>query len=207
MEKTERGRFRDMDIKDLGKWAASPLWDGETSLGSYIYPLRIKSAIARKEGERLSIGIPPDEIYRLRHFFCAKSPGSHISCFAEAIDFLVPDGTSVLAAAKGMVIEVQNHSQQWGPTEEFRDYLNYITIEHDSGEYTQYCHLGQFSVAKNNLRIGSRVNRGQQIAVVGKTGWTDRDHLHFVVFKLVKNESPFPIKSLKPRFKTKWLSW
>ncbi|MDD3774177.1 MAG: M23 family metallopeptidase [Patescibacteria group bacterium] len=61
--------------------------------------------------------------------------------------------------------------------------------------------LAKNSVSRNGLKIGDKVKKGQVIARTGKTGWTDRDHLHFIVFRLdnqIGNNHGF--KSLKPKF-------
>lgn len=200
MEYTKRGQFRSFEMEDFQRWANSPLWDDESSQAAYIYPLSIEPARAKVEGQRLSVGNPPDETYELGCYVCAKSPESHLGPFRWAIDFLVPDGTPILAALDGRVIEVQEHSASWGPSSEYRDLLNYITLAHANGEFTQYCHVATHSVTESRVRVGSSVKQGQQIGLVGKTGWTDRDHLHFIVFRGAKNESPFTFKSLKIQF-------
>jgi len=187
-------------MEEFERWASSPLWDDEPTQNRYVHPLSIDPHRAKEEGWRLAVGNPPDETYELGCYICAKSPQSHLGPFRHAIDFLVPDGTPVLAAADGKVVEVQEHSTKWGPTSEYRDCLNYLTIAHTNGEFSQYCHIAPQSVAQNSIAIGSAVKKGQQVATVGKTGWTDRDHLHFVVFRGAKNESPFSFKSLKIKF-------
>ena len=110
------------------------------------------------------------------------------------------DGTEVLASASGIVTEIQESSDKWGDDIKYRDYLNYVTIQHANGEFSQYCHLLQWSVRESGILIGSQVEQGQVIAKVGKTGLTDRDHLHFIVFRGFRNESPFQFKSLVPQF-------
>ncbi|MEK7173936.1 MAG: hypothetical protein AAB710_02535 [Patescibacteria group bacterium] len=66
--------------------------------------------------------------------------------------------------------------------------------------------MDQFSVTNLGLQIGSRVVQGQVVAIVGKTGWTDRDHLHFIVFRHDDDpDKPIPnahFKSLKVKFLT-----
>ncbi len=187
-------------MNDLENWKDSPLWDDEESAGRYAHPLRVEPAFATSEGTRIATDIPESGLYRHGSFVCAKSAQSHIGPFKHAMDFLVPDGTPVYAACGGTVVEVEQKSNQWGPTEKFRDMLNYITILHDGGEYTQYCHLAQWSCRDSGVLVGKLVSVGTKIGVVGKTGWTSHDHLHFIVFRLVTNESPFGHKSLKPRF-------
>jgi murein DD-endopeptidase MepM/ murein hydrolase activator NlpD len=61
--------------------------------------------------------------------------------------------------------------------------------------------LATQSFRQTGLKVGNFVKKGQQIARVGKTGWTDRDHLHFLVFKVEKLEgNPYGFYSLKVRF-------
>lgn len=197
---TEYGKFRSIEMDDLTTWASSPIWDDEVSQGTYLYPLKIDDKTAQKEGKRLAVGNPADETYRLGCYYCATSPHTHRGPYRHAIDFLVPDGTPVVAAAEGVVVEIQQHSDKYGDGPEFRGYLNHLTIQHENGEFSQYCHLAKNSPAQYGVFIGQQVMRGQAIATVGKTGWTDRDHLHFIVFRSDRNESPFTFKSLKIRF-------
>ena len=152
-------------------------------------------------------GIPENELYKTAHYICAVSPLTHRAAFKHAIDFLVLDGNEVFAAADGTVMEVQENSNEWGDDVRFRDALNYLTIEHYGGEFSQYCHLARNSVGKARVYIGTKVRQGQVIAKVGKTGLTDRDHLHFIVFRGDKNPSPFPFKSLVPRLKRRFFYW
>ncbi len=141
------------------------------------------------------------ELYELHGFMCDLSPDSHIACFLHAIDFLVPDGSPVYAGQDGIVYKVVENYKSWGNEERFAKYLNYVTIRHNSGEFSQYCHLAQLSVTRQGLKRGDRVRAGQRIGTVGKTGWTDRDHLHFMVFRTdYEDLNPFGFKSLKPRF-------
>lgn len=185
-----------MNMEEVRRHASNPLWDSEPSKLTYTYPVPLESA---ETGSALLEGIPEDQIRQVGPFFTAASPESHIGPFKNAIDFLVADGTPVLAAADGRIIEVQESSSRWGDGEEFRDLLNYMTIDHGNGEFTQYCHLGLHSVSESEVWVGSNVKAGQQIAIVGKTGWTDRDHLHFIVFRGDRNT--FGFKSLVPKFK------
>ena len=189
-----------MLIVDLQQSASSPIWDDEETIGTYVFPVQYGDEITAKE-PALSAGIQKNELYRVGEFLAAKSPESHIGPFKWAIDLLVPDCMEVLAAEDGTVIEVREDSSEWGDGSEFRDKLNYLTIQHANGEFSQYCHLAQYSVRERHLQIGSKVKKLQPLAIVGKTGWTDRDHLHFIVFRKDSNpQNPFGFKSLKVRF-------
>lgn len=192
-------------MDDLARLANDSHWDDESTKTAYLFPLKISAKVATHEGLRLAIGNPADETYRRGPFVCAASPETHIGPFKWAVDFLVPDGTPVLAARSGFVMEIQQGSNEWGNGAKYRDLLNYVTVKHADDEYSQYCHLGKDSVAASGVRMGDIVQRGQQIAVVGKTGWTDRDHLHFCVFRIDSTPGYVGFKSLRPIFKRKWL--
>lgn len=184
-----------MKMQELEESANSPIWDNEPCRGSYIFPLPMDPDL--EICKKIAAGNPDNETVIVGQFITATSPQSHIGPFKHAIDFLVPDGTEVLAASDGIIIEAILSNNTWGNSSEFRDSLNFITIEHPNGEFTQYCHLAQFSLFPG-LAIGSHIKKGQPIARTGKTGWTDRDHLHFIVFRMDNNS--FKFKSLKVDF-------
>ena len=188
-------------MDDLTRWANDPLWDDEQSHLQYRLPLDLSPDVAATHANQLIYGIPSCELYMTAHYVCAKSPQTHRAAFKHAIDFLVLDGTSVVAASGGIIVEVQQHSNEWGSDLAYRDKLNYITIQTSRTEYIQYCHLAKDSVRNQGLGVGSVVREGQIVATLGKTGLTDRDHLHFVVFRLDRNPSPFCFKSLVPRWR------
>ncbi|MEI6835236.1 MAG: M23 family metallopeptidase [Candidatus Falkowbacteria bacterium] len=189
-----------LNMEELRQLADSPIWDQGETKGLYRFPLPLNQDF-EATGKSLAIGIPQDEVYIIGPYYAAKSPESHLSPFKWAIDFLVPDGTGILAAEDGKIIEAVDHFNNWGDSEDFRDQLNYLTIQHSNGEYSQYCHLAPQSFRQQGLKVGDRVKKGDCVARVGKTGWTDRDHLHFIVFKVEPLiGSPFSFYSLKIRF-------
>ena len=202
METPDPQIFRRFEMEDIDTWEASPLWDEEESKTIYSYPLEIGAETAEREGLRLSAGRPDDQTFRLGRFICNVSKDTHRAAFRWATDFLVPDGTPILAADDGIIIEVVEHNDKFGDGREFRNFMNRITIAHENGEVSQYCHLAKNSVSDAGLEKSMPVKRGQRIGTVGKTGYVPehRDHLHFVVLRLDKNESPFAFKSLSARF-------
>ena len=129
-------------------------------------------------------------------FVVSRSPGSHVNEQRQALDFLVPMGTPVLAAEAGTVVETVHGHESGGPSREFVDQLNYITLRHPNGELTQYAHLAPCALPVVNS--GQFVQRGQLLGHVGMSGWTDRPHLHFLVFRTISLPPGF--KSLVPRF-------
>lgn len=86
-----------------------------------------------------------------------------------AIDYGVPAGTPVYAAADGVVIKTANLTTSYG---------TYVVIQHANGLQTWYAHgtSGSICVSK-----GQTVSRGQQIMKSGNSGHSTGAHLHFEV--------------------------
>lgn len=85
-----------------------------------------------------------------------------------AIDYGVPVGTTVYAAADGVVLKTGYDSDGYG---------NYIVIQHLNKIQTWYGHgNGTFYVS-----VGQTVSRGQAIMQSGNTGNSTGPHLHFEV--------------------------
>lgn len=76
---------------------------------------------------------------------------------------------------------------------------HYCDVQHNSGLSTRYQHLK----SKPNLRIGQVVQRGQQIAVMGSTGKSTGQHLHFEVHVNGKAVNPAPYIGLGSKKKKK----
>lgn len=152
-------------------------------------------------------------IYRIGDLVAEKDPKSHTDPFRHAIDFLVPDGTKICSIMDGIVIDTGLNSTEWGPTEDFADKQNYITIQHsvehfeyppDGLIFSQYCHVAKPTEELPQLvELGQYVKKGQHIGYVEKNGWTDRDHLHFMLFRNDSNpNNTFGWKSLGVKFET-----
>ncbi|MDQ6723041.1 MAG: M23 family metallopeptidase [Thermoproteota archaeon] len=116
--------------------------------------------------------------YLLQRIDRNSSP-AHIGTLRNAIDFIAPQKTPVLAAADGEVVYVSDDSSVGGPDPSYWTTTNFITIKHPFGEYSRYDHL-EYHSAK--VRVGQQVSAGQEIAKVGMTGYTYIPHLHFQVF-------------------------
>jgi murein DD-endopeptidase MepM/ murein hydrolase activator NlpD len=85
--------------------------------------------------------------------------------FHTGIDMAAPLGTSVTAAADGVVVAVGHSGVGYG---------NYVVIAHGSGVETLYGHLLATTVS-----TGQVVVRGQQVGLEGSTGFSTGPHLHF----------------------------
>lgn len=195
-------------MEDLVNYAKNGNWEsGEESM-FFNYPISLHDKAAIASGDMLSFDTPEEELRRVGPFLTTLSPHTHKGPYLYAIDFLVQDGTAVLAGNGGVVIEIVENFSEWGNGPEFRDKLNYLTIKHvepSTGkiQFSQYCHLAKNSVSECGIKIGNEVVVGQPIARVGKSGWTDRDHLHFIVFRgeSVSKKNPFGFRSLKVKFR------
>lgn len=88
------------------------------------------------------------------------------SALHTGLDFQADQGTSILAAAGGVVVAQEFHSA----------YGNMIEIDHGNDLVTRYAHA-----SRTFIRQGDLIKRGQKIAEVGTTGRSTGPHLHFEV--------------------------
>ncbi len=86
--------------------------------------------------------------------------------YHEGLDLIVARGTTVKAAAAGVVQKVQT-SKKLGKT---------VEILHDGGYTTVYAHLESVSV-----RAGQKLEAGQKLGTVGMSGKAFAPHLHYEV--------------------------
>ena len=98
----------------------------------------------------------------------------------EGVDYMVPEGTPILAAAGGIVVYSGSHPQ----------YGNMTEIDHGNDIITRYAHASSLLT-----KVGQVVRRGQEIAKVGSTGRSTGNHLHFEV--RYKGIAQNPLKFLK----------
>jgi len=88
------------------------------------------------------------------------------SAMHEGVDYVVPLGTPIHAAASGMVVYASMHPQ----------FGNLVEIDHGNDILTRYAHASKLYV-----QVGQVVKRGQLISLVGSTGRSTGNHLHFEV--------------------------
>jgi murein DD-endopeptidase MepM/ murein hydrolase activator NlpD len=88
------------------------------------------------------------------------------SALHTGLDFQADTGTSILAAAGGVVVAAETHFA----------YGNMVEVDHGNGLVTRYAHASRMLVKKGDL-----VKRGQKLAEVGSTGRSTGPHLHFEV--------------------------
>jgi murein DD-endopeptidase MepM/ murein hydrolase activator NlpD len=96
-----------------------------------------------------------------------------------AVDLIVPEGTPVLAARSGVVMQTESGFDRAGlSADKYGDRANLIRILHDDGSMAIYAHLKENGVY---VRVGQHVDLGQQIGITGNTGFSSGPHLHFCV--------------------------
>jgi murein DD-endopeptidase MepM/ murein hydrolase activator NlpD len=95
-----------------------------------------------------------------------------------ALDFGVPEGTPVLAARAGVVMQVEENFRAHGLEPRFGDRANYVRVLHDDGSMALYAHLAPASLLR---RPGDRVVVGQLVGKSGNTGLSTGPHLHFAI--------------------------
>lgn len=105
---------------------------------------------------------------------------SHRGSNEFAVDFDCPVATQVLAARPGVVVAANAAAQGSGTTPDFLDYkrTNFVLVQHDDGTLGEYMHLAPATV---QVKPGQRVERLQELALSGNTGFSSTPHLHFQV--------------------------
>jgi murein DD-endopeptidase MepM/ murein hydrolase activator NlpD len=88
------------------------------------------------------------------------------SAMHEGVDYVVPQGTQIHAVASGMVVYSAMHPQ----------FGNLVEIDHGNDILTRYAHASKLMV-----EVGQVVKRGELVALVGSTGRSTGNHLHFEV--------------------------
>ena len=119
-------------------------------------------------GTAISIpSVQPVDTMRFTSTFGIRSdPFRRVAAMHAGIDIAQPVGTPVYATADGMI----DRAERAG------GYGNMVEIDHGKGIQTRYGHLSKILVA-----AGTRVHRGQLIALVGSTGRSTGPHLHYEV--------------------------
>jgi murein DD-endopeptidase MepM/ murein hydrolase activator NlpD len=109
------------------------------------------------EGGRVSSGFGP-----------RAAPVAGASTDHNGIDFAVPKGTPVKAAAPGVVVSVSEDGASG----------KFVRIRHPDGTISGYAHLDMQDVQRGQL-----VKQGDIIGASGSTGTTSGPHLHFTLSK------------------------
>lgn len=101
---------------------------------------------------------------------------SHYGNATHALDFPLPEGTTVVAARDGVVVGTKEDSSSGCPDPSCADQGNFVRIDHGDGTYALYYHLQHDGAL---VELGDRVCAGEPIARSGNTGYSSAPHLHF----------------------------
>lgn len=148
-----------------------------------------------------------DAIYRLPFkdglsFRIGQAPGGPITTHTTpesqfAVDIPMPEGTPVLAARDGIVINTEANQTDGGKQPDMLSKANEVSIIHQDGTIATYAHLAHGGVY---VYPGQRVTAGTEIGLAGSTGYSSGPHLHFAVQQVTKTQDGFSMISLPFRF-------
>lgn len=100
------------------------------------------------------------------HFGYRSDPFTGRGAFHAGVDFAGPKGAKVIATGPG-VVSFSGYKNGYG---------NVVEITHPTGYLTRYGHN-----ARNLVREGQTVQKGDPIAIIGSTGRSTGTHVHFEV--------------------------
>lgn len=104
----------------------------------------------------------------------------YISCYYgsgghRGMDIAAPYGTEIYAALPGKVVV-----SGW-----YYSYGKCVVLDHGNGVRTLYAHCSSLNVA-----VGQKVGQGEVVGLVGSTGYSTGNHLHFEVQVNGRNRNP-----------------
>jgi hypothetical protein len=112
-----------------------------------------------------------------------KAPCPGASTYHKGIDIGASTGTSIKCYAAGVVEINKALAGNAG---------NYIKIDHGNGVASRYLHMQH----QSPLKVGERVEAGQDVGKVGNTGVGTGPHLHFEIW--INGEKVDPLKYVNP---------
>jgi murein DD-endopeptidase MepM/ murein hydrolase activator NlpD len=102
---------------------------------------------------------------------------SHLGGMRYSLDFLMPEGTPIVAARGGIILYIQDGFTRGGTDPDLLEAANIVVVAHSDATMASYGHLR----AGIPVSIGQRVREGDLLGSSGATGFAGRPHLHFHV--------------------------
>lgn len=120
-------------------------------------------------------GWPTDGGWVSSGFGVRSDPFTGRTAFHEGVDIASRFGSAIKAMGGG-VVSFAGHKDGYGVT---------VEINHGNGYTTRYAHCKSVLV-----RVGDRITKGQDVALVGSSGRSTGPHLHFEVLRDGKSVNP-----------------
>jgi murein DD-endopeptidase MepM/ murein hydrolase activator NlpD len=184
------------------------LQPGETQEATRVGPTNRTQGYAFSYRYSVRLGDPrarPDTNARYRlpfgnglSFMVSQAPGGPIITHgdapsAHAIDIVMPEGTPIVAARAGIIIEIHEAS---ATNADLAGRGNYVRLFHSDGTWADYAHLSRTAP---DIAVNQQVEEGALIGFSGNTGKSSGPHLHFHV----QVNAGGRIESLPVRFQTR----
>lgn len=118
---------------------------------------------------------PPTYIRPIRGGSVSSEYGYRWGSMHQGVDWYIPQGNTVMAAAEGTVTRAG-----W-----FSGYGYCVDIDHGNGTMTRYAHCSEIFVT-----VGQHVAQGERISATGNTGNSTGPHLHFEIWIGGSTENP-----------------
>lgn len=131
------------------------------------------------KGGKLGLPVADGQFRFSSGFGMRTDPFTGRSAGHNGVDMAAPKGTTIMAAANGVVI-FAGYSNGFGNT---------VMIKHSSEITTLYGHIREGGI---KVSVGQSVSKGQKIAEVGSTGRSTGNHVHFTVYKNDVAVNPMP---------------
>jgi len=108
-------------------------------------------------------------------FGIRRDPFTREVRFHKGLDLAAPEGTDVLAALGGRVVNA-GYEKGYGRT---------VVVQHEKGYQTRYAHLGTVAVREGDILEGR-----QLLGTVGSSGRSTGPHLHFEITQYDRRIDP-----------------
>lgn len=166
--------------EDLEQFGQALLASTREESAKYAERVRAMSASSTGyKGGKLGLPVADGQFRFSSGFGMRTDPFTGRSAGHNGVDMAAPKGTTIMAAADGVVI-FAGYSNGFGNT---------VMIKHSAEITTLYGHIREGGI---KVSVGQSVSRGQKIAEVGSTGRSTGNHVHFTVYKNDVAVNPMP---------------
>jgi murein DD-endopeptidase MepM/ murein hydrolase activator NlpD len=140
----------------------------EAGLGQQELKEKLEAIVAQSPKEKMWQGrfcVPLDMTMVTCDFGTIRTTKEKGRYMHKALD-LGARKKSVIWASQNGIVALKERYAQTGNT---------VVIDHGCGITSMYCHLDSFA----NIEVGQRIEKGNPVGIMGKTGFATGDHLHW----------------------------